>query len=162
VSYSISITGLQQVKAMLGRDFRPTMQVGLKKIAVDVLNELATPPGPVHLPLHFASAKQRGWFIKSYLPSRKARGLGRWKRESDPDSKGLLKSWHVATTGPMRVIVANKGVPYAPWVQSAAQQQPMHKATGWVTDKQAGETVVKDGRAKRHIINAIVARLKGR
>ena len=104
---------------------------------------LAKAPGPVHKPIQWASRRQKVW----YAAARKAAGLGPYVRNSDPWSQRLGPSWATANRG-IDAVVGTR-VTYAPWVQSEAQQQPMHKATGWVTDKQAIEKAQQERVAER-------------
>jgi hypothetical protein len=73
---------------------------------------------------------------------------------TDPWSENLEGSWTTERKGSLGAIVGTR-VSYAPWVQSAEKQQPMHGATGWVTDQRAVDEVVASGVIDRIFSNAV-------
>ena len=124
--------------------FHPEVIPGATRAIAEALKGyLAKYPGPVKKPIQWASPAQRTWYINA----RKAAGLGPYRRNSDPWSQRLGPSWATANRG-MDAVVGTR-VTYAPWVQSDKQQQPMHKATGWVTDKQAIDKAREERVAER-------------
>lgn len=91
-----------------------------------------------------------------YRRMRYARGLPlKYTRNSDPMSQRLGPSWAVAHKGKTDATVGTK-VTYARWVQSAQFQQPMHAATGWVTDEQAIEKLKASGVIQKVVRDAIM------
>lgn len=124
--------------------FRPDVLPNVTRAIAEALKGyLAKYPGPVAKPIKWASMRQMIW----YTNARKAAGLGPYRRNSDPWSQRLGPSWATANRG-IDAVVGTR-VTYAPWVQSDKQQQPMHKATGWVTDKQAIEKAQQERIADR-------------
>jgi hypothetical protein len=133
---------------MLGADIKPAIRSGSLAIGQEVRAELARYPGGVAAPVAWVSARQR----RAYFAMRRKAGLGpRYVRNSDPMSQRLGPSWTVEPKGDMGAVVGTRAT-YAPWVQSKARQQPMHRATGWSTDEQAVNRVVASGR-----VNSIMA-----
>ena len=130
MNFTVTINGLEQLRAKLSQgEWETKVKALTRGIAEDIRTRMAVTPPPVHYPIQWASAKQR----RAYFAKRK--GNLPYVRESDSWSQRLLASW----TTENRDVNAVVGtiVDYAPWVQNAQQQQPMHKATGWVTDEQA-------------------------
>jgi hypothetical protein len=118
---------------------------------------LARYPGPAHKPVIWASAKQR----RFYFAMRRERGLPpRYSRQSDPMSQRLLVGWSVKRHGTTGAIVGTRGIKYARYVQSAQYQTAQHRATGWVTDRQAVDKLKKSGAIQR-ITRAAVAKVTG-
>ena len=73
----------------------------------------------------------------------------------------LNRSWSVKPKSALAYVVGNRAT-YSQYVHAAAKQAAFHARRKWITDQQAIQEVVKSGKAKRIIVNAIVARLKGR
>jgi hypothetical protein len=102
----------------------------------------------VRYPIQWASEKQRRWYF-----AHRAGDLP-YVRNSDADSQRLGPSWAVEAQ-PFGVIVGTRAT-YAPYVQSAENQQPMHEATGWKTDEKAAEELIAGGAVPRIIETAIL------
>ena len=131
---SIRIAGLDELLKLSRTDFGPTLRAILHSVGELVRDEIARAPGPVHKPIIWASAKQRAYVMAL------VRKNGPWVRESHSMSQRLIASWTVRAESDSRVVVGNKAT-YGPWVQNAELQQPMHKASGWVTDQAAVDAV---------------------
>jgi hypothetical protein len=143
MSMTFEIKGDAELLHKLER-FHPQVIPDLTRgVAEELRDKIAKEPGPVSRPIQWASRKQKIW----YIAARRAAGLGPYVRNSDPWSQRLGPSWATANRGIDAVVGTH--VTYAPWVQSEAKQQPMHKATGWVTDEQAIEEVQKSKAAER-------------
>lgn len=143
MSFEFEIHGDDALIAKLNKFHPEVIPAATRAIAEALKGYLATYPGPVHKPIQWASMRQKVW----YTNARKQAGLGPYRRQSDPWSQRLGPSWATANRG-MDAVVGTR-VTYAPWVQSDKQQQPMHKATGWVTDKQAIEKAREERVAER-------------
>ena len=124
------VNGADALIAKLGR-FPGVIPAVTRAVAESLRSILATYPGPVAKPIQWTSPKQRAW----YIGERRRQGLGPYRRQSDPWSQRLGPSWATENRGQDAAVGTR--VTYAPWVQSAALQQPMHRNTGWVTDAQA-------------------------
>ena len=158
VSYTIE--GLERIKKILGQDWKRVVQTISVAVGELVRNVLAVYPqksgGVV-----WASERQRRW----WWASRREAGLPPgYTRQSDPWSQRLGPSWTVRKQGDDSAVVGTR-VTYAPYVQADAaaggiRQQPMHHYTGWVTDKQAVDTVKASGDVDRIMHDAIEHALK--
>lgn len=97
-------------------------------------------------PIKWASNKQRRW----WFAARREAGLPPgYVRGSDPWSQRLQQSWGVSR-GKTSATLGNRAT-YAPWVASEEFQTEQHAATGFTTDREAAEKVMKDGTVKRII-----------
>jgi len=150
MTVSIEIRGLDALQRKLGRGARPIMRTILRGVAEELKNAIAEYPGPVVYPVRWAGDAQR----RAYFAKR--RGLGPYVRQTDPFSQRLGPSWATQMQGDDRAIIGTR-VSYAPWVQSAERQQPMHAATGWKTDEEAVEEVEQSGAVER-IFNEAVSK----
>jgi hypothetical protein len=128
VNLSVTIRGLEQLRAKLGKGADPIIKALTRGIAEDLRARIAKYPGPVKHPIEWASPAQRG----AYFAKRK--GMGPYTRGSDSWSEKLGPSWATENRG-LDAVVGTR-VSYAPWVQSKERQQPMHRNTGWVTDEE--------------------------
>ena len=136
------VHGADELIAKLGR-FPGVIPAVTRAVAESLRSILATYPGPVAKPIQWTSPKQRAW----YIGERRRQGLGPYRRQSDPWSQRLGPSWATENRGQDAAVGTR--VTYAPWVQSAKLQQPMHAATGWVTDKQAIDQAKQERVAER-------------
>ena len=135
----VTIEGLDRVAAAITRLANPAVyDAAMRTIGEQVRARIARYPGPPKYPLRWASRKQ-AFYVKNVL----RKSLGPYVRRFDPMSQNLGQSWAVAQEG-RRVFVGTK-VTYAPYVQSAARQQPFHADTGWITDEKAVREVVESG-----------------
>lgn len=130
-SLSISMTGQDALIRKLERFHPDVIPAATRAIAEALKGILAKYPGPVKRPIQWASRAQRTW----YIAERRRQGLGPYRRNSDPWSQRLGASWATANRGQDAVVGTR--VTYAPMVQSDKMQQPMHRNTGWITDKSA-------------------------
>ncbi len=151
----IEIRGLEQLLRITATDLRPTLRAVLHGVGELVRDQIAQAPGPARKPTIWASEKQRRYVMAQ------VRRFGPWVRESHPLSQRLLASWTVRDESDTRVIVGNKATTYGPWVQSSEYQQPMHAATGWITDAAAVEAVVGSGDVERVLGQAFEHALRG-
>jgi hypothetical protein len=145
---TIRIAGLDELLRLARTDFGPTLRAILLSVGKLVEGEMARAPGPVHKPIRWASEKQRRFVMAQ------VRRYGPWVRESHSLSQRMLASWTVRAESDTRVVVGNKAT-YGPWVQGADYQQPMHKATGWVTDEAALSAVARSGDVEQIAAQAI-------
>ena len=129
MNLSITIHGLDQLTAKYGGGAGPIIKAVTRSVAEAIREKIARYPGPVHYPIQWASRKQQA----AYFAKRK--GNLPYVRQSDGWSERLGPSWTTENRD-LGAVVGTR-VTYAPLVQSAEKQQPMHKATGWVTDEQA-------------------------
>ncbi len=140
------IEGLERVQGILRQDWKKVIQRACLKVGALVQRQLETFPPDSHQPVIWQSERQRRW----WHASRAEAGLDiKYTRESDPWSKRLHTSWTTREQGDSGSVVSTF-VDYAPYVQADAaqggiRQQPQHFATGWVTDKQAVDTVKASG-----------------
>jgi len=145
VNTSIRLEGLENLMRKLGTSFVPTIRGITRAIGEMVRNKVAVYPGPVAHSIRWASEKQR----RAYFAQRRERNLPiGYTRQSDPMSQRLGPGWSVSGFGELGAKVAPRAT-YAQWVQGADTQQPMHRATGWVTDRQAVQAVVDSGDIQR-------------
>ena len=123
-------------------------------VAVALKGVMNKAPAGHHTPVIWPSEKARRY----YFAMRRKAGLDpRYKRESDPMSQQIQKSWAISRA-PESATLGNRAT-YAPYVQSSQYQTEQHATTGWMTDEQAAEKVVSDGTVGRIVeahINAIV------
>lgn len=154
--WSYRVSGLNGTLRRLSFDSRSTLRAITWGIGEVIRNVVAQYPRPPHYPLRWASRKQK----LAYVAMRRALGLPlKYTRQFDPMSQRLGPSWTVARYGDLGAKVATR-VTYAPHVQAADRQQPFHQETGWVTDRQAVEAVLRSGDIKR-IAEAAVRRMLG-
>ena len=150
MAYRIEVKGIEEIQRKLGVNLGSSLMPAFRGVGEEVRKEVAQYPGPVSHPIQWASDKQR----RAYFAQRHDKGLSPgYTRQSDPMSQRLGPSWAVEAS-PMRVVVGTR-VGYAPYVQADEMQQPMHKATGWRTDKQAVEIVEKSGKIQQIFDRAI-------
>lgn len=123
------------------RRFEQAVKALTRGVAEVLRGHLAKAPGPVKRPIQWASRKQQVWYMHARA------GMGPYVRNSDPWSQRIGPSWATENRG-LDAAVGTR-VTYAPWVQSDAQQQPMHRNTGWVTDRQAIEQAQQEGAAQK-------------
>jgi len=147
---SYEIVGLDKLVKKYGKGAKPIIRDVTRGIGEELVKALAHYPGPVVYPVQWVSPAQRA----AYFAKRRKHGLGPYVRNSDPFSERLGPSWATEERGEVNTVVGTR-VSYAPWVQSAKEQQPMHRATGWVTDEQAIEEVRASGAAERILDDAL-------
>jgi len=153
MEYRIRVEGLDELKRKLGADWTKPVQAGAQAVGEELRNVVAVEPKGVHSPVIWASEKQRRWWFAS---RREANLPAKYTRNSDAWSQRLGPSWTVRPEGTTNAVVGTKAT-YGPWVQGHTQQTAQHKASGWVTDKQAVEEVERGGKAVR-IFRAIIQR----
>ncbi|MCK9357632.1 MAG: hypothetical protein M0R22_10910 [Dehalococcoidia bacterium] len=160
---SIEIHGLDKLVAKFGAGARPVIRRVTRAVAEQVLGTIAQYPGPVHHPIQWTSAKQRAAYFakrrKAGLPMGYTRGSDSWSQKLGPSASTVhsatqIGDWKLDQRGDLEAVVGT-GVTYAPWVQSAAQQQPMHKASNWITDERAIARVEQSGAIERIIADAV-------
>lgn len=151
MKFSFRVEGLDRLQRILGINWRPVIQAITWAIGELIRNKIAVyPPSPRH-PIHWTSAKQR----RAYFAMRRARGLPiAYTRQFDPLSQRLGPSWTVSRYSDLSAKVGTRTT-YAPYVQDAERQQPMHRDTGWVTDKQAVEAVRQSGDVRSVAVAAV-------
>lgn len=144
MSLEISLNGADRLIRKLERFHPEVIPAATRAIAEALKGYLAKYPGPSHSPVKWASMRQK----VAYFAMRRKAGLpAKYTRNSDPMSQRLGPSWATENRG-MDAVVGTR-VKYAPWVQGSKQQQPMHKATGWITDEQAIQKAAEEQVAKR-------------
>jgi len=149
---TLEITGVEELAKRLGVDLTPALRAATFAIGEIVRSKIAKPPGSSHSPVIWASRKQKIW----YAIMRRQGGLPlQYSRGNDPMSQKLEQSWTVESLGETDAIVGTKGVTYAKWVQGEAWQSAQHRATGWVTDKQAIEQAQQGGDIPKVINDAL-------
>ena len=153
VTLHVKVEGLAALKRKLGANWTQPLQAATQAIGEEIRNVVAAYPGPSHSPVIWSSEKARRWWFAS---RRKAGLPAKYTRNADAWSQRLGPSWTVRPEGTTNAVVGTKAT-YGPWVQSAAQQTAQHKATRWVTDRQAVETVDRSGKALR-IMREVIAR----
>ncbi len=141
IGVTFEVRGLDGLVKRYGAGAGPILQAVTRGIAEEIREKIAKYPGPVKRPVEWKSAAQRAWYIAA------RRGMGPYKRQSDSWSQRLGPSWATSQRG-LGAVVGTR-VSYAPYVQSAEQQQPMHRNTGWVTDKQVVDEVQASGAAEK-------------
>jgi len=126
------------------------------KIGGRLKERLMVYPGLPSYPIKWASQKQRAW----YFAARRRDGLNiQYTRLTDPWSQQLRQGWVVEAKPSIGGAIVGNRVPYGPWAQSDEFQQPMHKATGWKTDRQAVEEVDRSGELIGIILEEIKSHL---
>ena len=149
--FDIKILGLPAVQAAVGllqgKPLHKAMQRGAFKAAEYGRNLIMQYPGPSHSPVKWASEKQRVW----YFANRAKAGLSpEYKRISDAWSQKLKHSWTVEEVDEASAAIRTK-VSYAGFVQCKEIQQPMHAATGWITDEDVLQQLADEGIAEEMI-----------
>lgn len=147
--FDVVVRGFPAVKKAIGllqgKPLHEAIQRGAIKAAEYARSLIMEYPGPSHQPVKWASEKQRTW----YFANRAKAGVPmKYTRISDPWSQKLKHSWVVEETGEAAAVLRTP-VTYAPFVQCKELQQPMHKATGWITDEEvlqrlADENIVEE------------------
>ena len=141
-NFNIEIKGLPKLLIMLGpSNLKRAISDISFAVGEQVKDKIARAPGPVKKPIAWASNKQRRWF---FAQMRAGNIEVPWRRQSSKGSQRLESKWVTEKLGATDAVVGTL-VTYAPWVQSAEKQQPMHKATGWATDEKAVSEVVASG-----------------
>jgi hypothetical protein len=143
ITTTFSLEGDKALIRKLNRLNPEVVPAVTRAIAETLRGYLAKYPGPVKRPVQWASERQRRW----YLGARRAAGLGPYVRQSDTWSERLGPSWATENRG-QDAIVGTR-VSYAPWVQNAEKQQPMHANTGWITDEQAIDRAQRENIAQK-------------
>jgi hypothetical protein len=113
--------------------------------AESLRKRIAVYPGKSHSPVIW---RHLGEKIEYFAMRRRAGLPDKYTRNSDPMSQRLGPGWAVRKQSQATYIVGNKAT-YAAQVQSAAQQHPQHKATGWKTDEQAVDELNRSGDIER-------------
>ena len=145
----LEVEGLDRVAAALTALANPEVyRAAMRVIGEQVRARIARYPGPPKYPLRWASRKQ-AFYVRWVL----RKNLGPYVRRFDPMSQNLGQSWTVAQEG-ARTVVGTRTT-YAPYVQSATQQQPFHADTGWVTDEQAVREVKESGVVREILVDAL-------
>lgn len=122
----------------------------------EIRNVLSQYPSPPRYPLRWASQQQKFYVLRVLR-----KGVGPYRRTTDPMSQRLQASWVVSRHDlPHRVVVGTR-VTYARYVQSARAQQPFHKDTGWTTDAQAVQYVFENDVLHKNIFDAVNKYLRG-
>jgi len=157
MTLEVNVTGLDELKKKLGAKFAKTMQVITMAVGELVRAKLAQYPPRNAGPVQWASERQRRW----YYANRAEQGLPlEYTRNSDPWSERLGPGWNVSKHGDMNAVV-RPGASYAAYVQKDGMQQPMHAATGWITDVQAIEQVKESGDIQAIVRDAVEHALGG-
>ena len=156
MSYSITITGLDEVRKALGTSFRPAIDTGLKTLAGEVQNEIA--PYPRATVANSPSSPTGRWYERGYGPKWLTKAGAVHGRQT---SQTMNRRWAIRQRRALAWQVGNSAT-YSPYVHAERQQARFHAIRGWVTDAAAIKAVVGSGRAKRIIIAALVARINKR
>jgi hypothetical protein len=148
------IDGLDELLKALGHFATPdataeTVKPALAATAEEIRSYLARYPRKPSYPLRWASMRQ-----KFYVLYVLRKGMGPYRRSTDPGSQRLQASWAVEQNERWRVIVGTR-VTYAPYVQGKEKQQPFHADTGWVTDEAAVQRTVASGVLGDNIMAAV-------
>jgi phage gpG-like protein len=144
---TVTIEGLDGLQAKVSRNITPDLQRLALTIGKEISKPLQAQVGPSHSPVIWVSPKQRA----AYFAMRRRAGLpALYKRNTDLQSERLQASWSVRPEGDTSAVVGTT-VSYARYVQTAAQQQPQHRATGWVTDKDAIQKMKDAGVMERAV-----------
>jgi hypothetical protein len=127
------------------KQYVKALDATVRAAAESLRGRIAEYPGPSHKPVIWRHPGER----IAYLAIRRKAGLpAQYTRQTDPMSQRLGPSWAVRKEGTAAYIVGTK-VTYAAQVQSAKDQHPQHKATGWKTDVQAVDELNKSGDIER-------------
>lgn len=154
MSVEYEIKGLAKLRWLLDVPrYERAVKAITRGVAEVLKGKLAQYPGPVAKPIQWASRKQRAW----YMAARK--GMGPYRRNSDPWSQRIGPSWTTENRG-LDAAVGTR-VTYAPWVQSAEKQQPMHRNTGWITDRGAIQQAEQERVAERVTERVVQSWIKG-
>ncbi len=136
---SVQIEGLERLERGLDTLQAARFRQRLEFVVAQLLRAaIAQYPPPPKYPLRWASPRQRFWFLRAV---KEGRIEVPYRRQYSPTSQRLGPSWTVATEGGQTFVGTR--VTYAPYVQSAAHQQPFHADTGWKTDEQAAREVAE-------------------
>lgn len=153
----VRVEGLERLVRTIERahnDMPRTISAATLAIGEQIRGTIAVYPPPPRYPLRWVSKQQRA----AYFATR--RGLGAYRRVTDPLSQQLGKSWATQRHGRVGAVVGTRAT-YAPYVQSAKRQQPFHADTGWITDEQAVKRVRDSGVVSRIVTDAIHKLLAG-
>ena len=150
------IDGFADLQRMMGEAGRPLLKRISLAVAVSVHGRLAKYPGKVVHPIQWKTARQR----RFYFAMRRKAGLAmQYTRRSDPQSQRMVDRWAYEPYGDVGAVVGTTAT-YSPYVQDSDKQQPFHRNSGWVTDKQATEQTVASGDVER-IVHGLVSKALG-
>lgn len=163
---TVRIDGIEKLKKALDGDMRRATQ----DITLGVANEIKSIISPY--PGKRPPRNPRRWYERGFGPKWLSDPARRPKkrRSTRPivygpywagykTSETLSRRWGVAQRG-LGAIVGN-AASYAPVVHHYKEQAAIHEQTGWVTDKQAVERVIKSGVVNRIAQMAVKKVLKG-
>ena len=149
----VRIEGYDELKRKLGRDWEPTIRALTLAIGEALRNVIAVYPPKNPGPVKWASLRQKIWYFaarrEAGLPAEYTRNSDPWSQRLGPGRQTMQKSgdfgsWAVENTGKLDAVLESHAS-YAAYVQKAGMQQPMHQATGWITDEQAIANLKKSG-----------------
>jgi hypothetical protein len=164
---TVKITGVAELKRALDGNFNAAMQSATLGIANEIKGVIAPyPAAPI-------PANPRRWYERKFGPKwmsdparrpQKRRGsrpivYGPWWA-GYRTSETMSQRWAVASRG-LGAITGNTAS-YAPVVHHYKEQATVHERTGWVTDKEAVERVVRSGTVDRIVKWAVDKKLRGK
>ena len=167
MTLAVKVTVPPGLKRALGADMRKVVRRAGYSIGTLIERELhKIPEAPAY--------GGRQWYKRGFGPKWRSNPKRRWspgKLKRDvvyggnwaglKTSEGLSqRSFEVKKKGWGAIV--GTGVTYSPLVQHYKEQTRTHKRTGWVTDKEAANRVVKSGRMDRIVKAAVTRVLKGR
>lgn len=152
----IRMEGMERIQRKLGADFKGGLGLLTMVVGELIRNKVAVYPGPAASPVQWVSERQK----RFYFAMRRAGGYAfKYTRHFDPMSQRLGPGWMVRREGEIGAAVVSHAS-YAPHVQNAERQQPMHAATGWITDREAVDKVRQSGDVTR-LLTDLARRLWG-
>ncbi len=126
----VKIEMSDDLKRFVRDDFAERVSALIYSCAEVVKSKIAVYPGPVKHPVQWTSLKQKIWVLNNVQPLP-------YVRMTHPKSQRLGNSYKIRKVSKGYEVISE--VTYAAYVQAEQYQQPMHKNTGWVTDRQAVE-----------------------
>ena len=147
---TITVTGLEEATRRLGKDLRPAIRRAALAIGEVVRGKIAV------YPAQRSPTNPQRWYQRGYG--------SKWRRKDGSvggraTSEQLGQRWTTQPKGDGAVV--GTPVSYAPWVQKEDQQAAVHRSSGWVTDVEVAEDVVKSGQVERIVEDAVVGELGG-
>lgn len=173
------ITGLNEVKELLGTAYKPALSAGLQGLALEIEDKIV-PYGKSGIWNSPTNPTGR-WYERGYGPRWWVAGEGvsagyagkskggqrrevlqaarRGRVEGRKTSEMLNRSWHVEKVGELRYKIFSHAS-YAPRLHAHGEQADWAKRRGWVTDREAIVYVIRSGKAQQIIIGAVMRRLR--
>lgn len=155
MSYTIRITGLDEIRARLGQNFMSALDPAIQATALQ-LEQLIKPYPPPTI-ANSPSNPTRHWYERGY-GSRWVTKRGEIRGKNTSQKLGIR--WVVGKLAPLQWAIKNIAS-YAEYVHSSEKQARWHTARGWLTEKHGFEQLIRSGALERIFRMAFARLLRG-